>query len=1364
MERLIACTCLVIFLQLYLVQTSSIPVQSASTPKCFTNRSDVVHKRQFYYNGKSLTIMLEGSRRVSQNITNYVLKILLLEVVGYSRVEIHEELQDSLNTTAILDRLAGCGATECVGESVRPVVPKSMVSIEVPVLPGLDLSRWRSSGRVTDAGFLGPRGRLGWFISSETTRQFWVDQNIIVDHWQSLFLPEVAYTFAMSDQLSLITNLTLKDANSGKHFCDTDECNQGIYYSPSCVFNNVTCALLLSSYPEVDNGALKTLIKNLNLPVNVAWIGDHLTHFVLEHAQKGLPVMFFGLHPEVVTSAHNFTRVQFPTCQEAYEYFPKNCDYEMTQFSKFVWNKVKTNALEAYYVISRLHFDQSTYQLLLRNHAVKHSAFEVACDWLIHNEAMWKSWIPENLAVKPKIYLLGFFPLSGPGWIEPGLKEGAELALEVVNQENSTLSEHDLDIIYIDSQCKADVAMREFIKYIQTNNSSPIAGVLGPACSDEAEPIAALSKHFNILTISYGAEAASLSDRVTYPYFYRTIPQVESHKYVYETFFKVMKWNKVGTLAEAGHEFPDYHLALQDYLKTKGITIVIKRNIKASAKVPDITQIFEDLRNQKVKIIIADLFVPAARAIMCQAYRQRMTAHEGYVWFLPSWYSNNWWDVDLHNKQTQNKEDMIPCTTPMMKYAIDGHFMLSKTLYESPKTLVIGNITIGQFKVRYAKKVGQQGGSGSPFAGFVYDAVWVYALALDKLLRTNPGAVEKLHSKESTKALMNYIEKTRFKGLSGDVSFRGSDRPGAINILQFFLNGTRVVGRYDPKVPVADGGLEIIQNKIKWLTRNGSPPTDGEIEEEECVIEEFRKAFNVSCVMAIVIANLLGFIIFIAIVIGILIFIKVRYDSKMRNTHERMKELGLLSSDFTHCLSLDEWEMPRDKVVLNRVLGEGAFGKVYGGEAYLDNECWVAVAVKTLKVGSRVEEKIDFLSEAEIMKRFNHSNIVQLLGVCTRGEPVYAVMEFHLHGDLKTYLLSRRNLVGLDLKEAEEVSPGRLTQMARDVASGLRYIHDLRYVHRDLACRNCMVHANGMVKIGDFGMTRPVIESDYYRFTKKGMLPVRWMSPESLWDGLFTAKSDIWSYGVLVFEIVTFGSFPYQGLSNSQVLEYVKKGSKLILPANCPEELCNFIYSCLAYEANDRPDIEDIIDQLLKNPEFLRPCLDAPTTSVVIEDNGSMELLTTSGQNTLTKSHSLNLATLLNRLSQTSQDTKRLSGGSMGVAKITTPTKCVKTFIPPIFNRPRSNSIGTPQENHKQRMEEYQEFHMDSPSGSLLNQSNRHSHEIPSEFTFPNGIPMAALNTPGSERADATSDYFSDNSKEICQNLTFEFCQTITSL
>eukprot|EP00057_Strongylocentrotus_purpuratus_P027726 XP_011682200.1 PREDICTED: insulin-like growth factor 1 receptor [Strongylocentrotus purpuratus] len=174
------------------------------------------------------------------------------------------------------------------------------------------------------------------------------------------------------------------------------------------------------------------------------------------------------------------------------------------------------------------------------------------------------------------------------------------------------------------------------------------------------------------------------------------------------------------------------------------------------------------------------------------------------------------------------------------------------------------------------------------------------------------------------------------------------------------------------------------------------------------------------------------------------------YDRKVKRTEQHIKQLTLMGLGEGALITLDEWEMPRENVVLNRKLGEGAFGTVYGGEALLDDNKWAAVAVKTLKLGASVEEKLDFLSEAEVMKRFNHKNIVNLLGVCTRGEPMYAVMEFMLYGDLKTFLLGRRHLVGEGVYERNQhvMCPDQLTSMVSDIASGLSYLASINYVHR----------------------------------------------------------------------------------------------------------------------------------------------------------------------------------------------------------------------------------------------------------------------------------------------------------------------------
>lgn len=1315
---------------------------------CFQSHGDL-NEREMYYNGKSLTIMLEGSHSVSQNITNYILKTLLTEVVGYRRVQIHNDFSNTLNTTAILHRMSGCYTTGCTAKT-KSVVPRTMVNVQVPVVAGFLSGDWKQAGTVLNVGGLGPLSRPGWFITDYTIDKLW-ETGQIADHWRSLLLEEVTQIFSMTDQLPVLRNLTKK--SNGGYLCSFHGCVQGIYYGPKCQqTDRFTCAVLLASYPEWNKDVLVGLVERLDLLVNIAWLGDHYWPYISEQVKQHHPVLLFGLHPDIIALGSDFTRIRFPTCQTLPTNFPSGCDYEINHFTKFVWTKIKTNAPEAYYVLSKFHFEQLEFESLLRNYSISISVSTVACDWLHQNKHKWLPWIPKHLSMKPKIHLLGFFPITGGQWTQPGLVQGAELAISRINRDSNILPNYDLEMIVVDSQCKADVAMREYIKYIHNSTNLQIAGVLGPACSDEAESIASLSKHFYMFTISYSAEASSLSDRITYPYFYRTIPQISVHKYVYEQFFSKLKWHQVGALAEAGQELPEYHLLLQDHLQKSGVKVVIRHDIvQTHEQSYDVTQIFADLRGRNVRIIIADFYVGAARAIMCEAFRQRMTAHEGYVWFLPSlWYTFGWWQV--HHDTTD-----IPCTTQQMLYAIDGHFILSKTFADSDQTAVMGNFTVGMFKKLYAEKVGKAKVKPSPYANYVYDAVWVYALGLNKLLNVEPGALELLHEKSTAETLVRYFNETNFQGVSGRVRFEGGDRPGKIQVMQFFHNITRVVGKYNPGVSLGAGTLDLYQSHIRWLTPGGQMPSDGQPEETLCVIEDFREMFSVSCEMSIVIANVIGFGVFVILVIFVLVVIKFRFDKKMRSTHDRMKELGLLSQDFS-CLSLDEWEIRRDNVVLNRKLGEGAFGTVFGGETYQEDEGWVPVAVKTLKIGSRVEEKIDFLTESEIMKRFSHPNIVKLLGVCTRGEPVLAIMEYHLHGDLKTYLLSRRSLVGQVSREAEDISAERLTQMVLDVASGLKYIHDLRYVHRDLACRNCLVHANQTVKIGDFGMTRTLIESDYYRFTKKGMLPVRWMSPESLWDGMFTSKSDIWSFGILVFEIVTFGSFPYQGLSNNQVLEFVKKGNRLILPGNCPEDLCDFIHSCLSYEASDRPDIEDIFDKLIKDPMFIQPCLDAPTTSIVIEDMESVELVNASCQNTITKSHSV-LPTLLNRLSQTSQDVKRLSAGSQG-NKLSTPTKIsIKTFVPSIFTRSRSNSLDlvTQSPCKKDLYNQFEEIQdRESPDDSeAAVKSNQNSHEIHGDSGY-NHYPLLS---PG-ERGDTTSDYFSDKD----QLTVLEMCETVTSV
>ncbi|NXW96908.1 IGF1R factor, partial [Larus smithsonianus] len=239
----------------------------------------------------------------------------------------------------------------------------------------------------------------------------------------------------------------------------------------------------------------------------------------------------------------------------------------------------------------------------------------------------------------------------------------------------------------------------------------------------------------------------------------------------------------------------------------------------------------------------------------------------------------------------------------------------------------------------------------------------------------------------------------------------------------------------------------------------------------------------------------------------------------------------------------DEWEVPREKITMCRELGQGSFGMVYEGIAkgVVKDEPETRVAIKTVNESASMRERIEFLNEASVMKEFNCHHVVRLLGVVSQGQPTLVIMELMTRGDLKSYLRS--------LRPDTESNPGqapptlkKMIQMAGEIADGMAYLNANKFVHRDLAARNCMVAEDFTVKIGDFGMTRDIYETDYYRKGGKGLLPVRWMSPESLKDGVFTTHSDVWSFGVVLWEIATLAEQPYQGMTNEQVLRFVMEG------------------------------------------------------------------------------------------------------------------------------------------------------------------------------------------------------------------------------
>ncbi|XP_075381060.1 high affinity nerve growth factor receptor [Mycteria americana] len=282
----------------------------------------------------------------------------------------------------------------------------------------------------------------------------------------------------------------------------------------------------------------------------------------------------------------------------------------------------------------------------------------------------------------------------------------------------------------------------------------------------------------------------------------------------------------------------------------------------------------------------------------------------------------------------------------------------------------------------------------------------------------------------------------------------------------------------------------------------------------------------------------------------------------------------------------------RRDIVLKWELGEGAFGKVFLAECYnlLPAQEKMLVAVKALKEVTE-SARLDFQREAELLTVLQHEHIVKFYGVCTEGEPLIMVFEYMKHGDLNRFLRSH----GPDAKILEQGQGqprGQLTlshmlQIATQIASGMVYLASLHFVHRDLATRNCLVGHDLVVKIGDFGMSRDIYSTDYYRVGGRTMLPIRWMPPESILYRKFTTESDIWSFGVVLWEIFTYGKQPWYQLSNTEAIECITQGRELERPRTCPSEVYAVMQSCWQREPQQRRPIKEIhsrLQALVKTP------------------------------------------------------------------------------------------------------------------------------------------------------------------------------------
>ncbi|XP_013994072.1 tyrosine-protein kinase Fer isoform X1 [Salmo salar] len=260
-----------------------------------------------------------------------------------------------------------------------------------------------------------------------------------------------------------------------------------------------------------------------------------------------------------------------------------------------------------------------------------------------------------------------------------------------------------------------------------------------------------------------------------------------------------------------------------------------------------------------------------------------------------------------------------------------------------------------------------------------------------------------------------------------------------------------------------------------------------------------------------------------------------------------------------------KWILNHEDVTLGELLGKGNFGEVFKGT--LRDK--TPVAVKTCKEDLPQELKIKFLSEARILKQYDHANIVKLIGVCTQRQPIYIVMELVSGGDFLSFLR----------KKKEDLKTKQLVKFSLDAAAGMAYLELKNCIHRDLAARNCLVGESNLLKISDFGMSR---QEDDGIYSSSGLkqIPIKWTAPEALNYGRYSSESDVWSFGILLWETFSLGVCPYPGMTNQQAREQVEKDYRMSCPTKCPEEIYKVMQKCWEYKPENRPKFADLQKEL----------------------------------------------------------------------------------------------------------------------------------------------------------------------------------------
>ncbi|KAH3697778.1 hypothetical protein DPMN_085288 [Dreissena polymorpha] len=355
-------------------------------------------------------------------------------------------------------------------------------------------------------------------------------------------------------------------------------------------------------------------------------------------------------------------------------------------------------------------------------------------------------------------------------------------------------------------------------------------------------------------------------------------------------------------------------------------------------------------------------------------------------------------------------------------------------------------------------------------------------------------------------------------------------------------------------------------------------PTDPFIYNNNLLPEEseIRKPSTVSLLVVIIV------LLFIALSSTVLYFLCIRpRQTDIANQLTRLSSVRSNEDAEPHLyeqVQCGPWEITKANLVFTSdKLGQGQFGQVR--KAFIKNirSHDVAVALKSLKANASEKDKTDFMNELMILKKVgHHPNVVCLVGSCNIGGTLYLAMEYCPHGDLRTHLREsrkRRQKMYSNVQNTSALSYSNMLKFALDVASGMSHLADRQIIHRDMAARNVLLDDNYVAKVADFGLSK---NDDTYVKTTRSKVPVRWLALESIFSNTYTMQSDVWSFGVLLWEIATFGGTPYHGMDTQQFCSLLKQGYRLCRPRHSDMALYRLMLQCWQEQPEARPDFNDL--------------------------------------------------------------------------------------------------------------------------------------------------------------------------------------------